>query len=370
MAKLKLQLSKYDYQLLFLVLGISIFGLLMVYNASVVIATRDFSDKYFYFKNQGIWFGLGIVLLFITSRIDYHIYQKWALPIFLVAIGLLIAVFLPGIGGLEVLGAKRRVNLGPVGFQPAESVKLATTIFLAGYFASHKEIVTKKIIPFLVILGVLLGLIILQPDMGTAMIVVGTGLGMFFLAGGNLSYFLILAPFLAAGAIGLILVAPYRLARLKTLIDPTTDLQGAGYHINQVLIALGNGGLLGLGLGKSRQKFEYIPEVATDSIFAVIAEELGFIKVSIVILLFLFILLKIINIAQKAPDKFGQLLAGGIAVYIGIQVLFNLGSMVALVPLTGVPLPFISYGGSSLIVNLAAIGIVLNISRQAVVSKR
>ena len=366
-----------DWLLIFLVLGLTVFGVIMVGNASVVEAYRDFGNKFYYFRLQTFWAILGLSAFFVFSFFDYRRLKKITIPLMLFSLFSLIVVLIPGLG-TKVLGARRWLVLGPLTFQPAELAKLSFILYLAT-FLSNKNLSPeatepcfsnkRKLWPFLVILGVLLGLIMLEPDLGTAVVLAATSLVVYFVSGAPLLSLTLVGLTGILAGVGMILFSPYRRERLSTFLNPTHDPLGASYHIRQILLALGSGGLWGLGLGQSRQKYEYLPAVMTDSIFAVIAEELGFIGGAAILLAFLFIIWRGFKIAQGAPDRFGQLLAVGITAWIGLQALINLAAMVALVPLTGVPLPFISYGGSSLVVTLAGMGILINISKYRVVKK-
>lgn len=349
---------KFDKPLLFTVLALVIFGVVMVSNASVVDATRTFGDELFYAKRQLYRALAGLAIMLVLTRVPYQFYSKFSLPIFGATLLLLILVLIPGLG-THALGARRWINLVVIDFQPAELAKLTLCIYFAHLFAKKTSI-----LPFLFALGSVIGLVMLEPDLGTTVIIVLLSAVIYFASGASLVYFLGLIPLgLVAGAL-FILTSSYRRDRLLTFFNPASDPLGASYHIRQVLIALGSGGLFGLGLGQSRQKYLYLPEPATDSIFAIIGEELGFLGGMAVISLFLFLVWRGLRIAQRAEDPFGRLLAVGITSWIGIQAFINLSAMVALVPLTGVPLPFLSYGGSALILNLAAIGILLNISQK------
>lgn len=339
---------------------LTIFGILMVYDASSVSALRDFGDKFYYLKEQIKWFGLGLFSLFFLSRFDYKKLYILSPLILLAAIGFLLLVFIPGLG-IKAYGASRWLDFRLFSFQPSEIAKLASVIYLSAWFSGKEK---GRIWPFLFLSGVLLTLIFLQPDMGTAVILALTSFFLYFLSGAPLWHLGVLAPL--AGFLGFILIriSPYRFKRLLSFVNPDFDPLGISYHLRQILMALGSGGLFGLGIGQSRQKYAYLPESMTDSIFAIIAEEIGFLGVSVLILFLLFCLWRGFNIAKAAPDRFGQLLAAGITSWLGIQIFINLAAMVALIPLTGVPLPFISYGGSSLVVAMSGIGILLNISRQ------
>lgn len=349
----------FDWVFLGAILFLVFFGILMVFEASSVSAAVDFGDKYHYLKDQLRWAGLGLIAMMATAFFDYRRYYKLAVPILLVTIISLILVFVPGLG-VKVLGAHRWINFRFFILQPSELTKLAAIIYLSAWL-SFKE--RGRFIAFLLFIGTLVGLVLLEPDLGTAFIIVSVSMTVYFVSGAPIKQFVALLPISLVGVVGLALSAPYRFRRLTTFLDPGSDPLGASYHIRQILIGLGSGGLFGVGLGKSRQKFSYLPEATTDSIFAIIAEELGFIGGVILILVFFLLIYRGFQIAQKAPDNFGKLLASGITAWIAIQTLVNLCSMVALVPLTGIPLPFISYGGSSLVVIMTACGIILNIER-------
>ncbi len=331
----------------------------MVYDSSVAIAIRDFADQYHFVREQFRWLVAGSCLLLVMSWIDYHRWYKLALPILVFTLFLLGLVFLPGVG-IRALGAHRWIHAGFFVFQPAELAKLALVIYLAAWFSFPEK---RRIGAFLLLLGMVVGLVVAEPDLGTALIILTTAVAMYFFSGAPLWQFALLVPLFALGVGGLAIFSPYRLKRITTFLNPETDPLGASYQIRQVLLALGSGGWFGIGIGKSRQKYEYLPEANTDSIFAIVGEELGFIGTAILILLFLFMVWRGFRIAKRAPDTFGKFLALGISSWIGFQTLLNLAAMVALVPLTGIPLPLVSYGGSSLIMTLVALGVLLNISR-------
>ena len=283
---------------------------------------------------------------------------------------MLIAVLIPGIG-VEAGGAKRWINLGSLGtLQASEFVKFGLIIYLAYWFEKKGQRIKSlydTLLPFVGILLVIFFLIIQEPDMGTAMTTAGIAVTMFFVAGASWPHIVGLVTTGLAGVVALIVVEPYRFRRLLTFLNPGADPLGAGYHFNQALLAIGSGGLLGLGYGHSRQKFAYLPEAASDSIFAVIGEELGLVGcLFFVILPFAIIVWRGLTIARTAPDTFGRLLAFGITAWIGLQAVLNIGAIVGLIPLTGVPLPFVSLGGTALVFNLIACGVLLNISKQTI----
>lgn len=354
------QTKKTDYWLLALALILTAFGLLMVYDSSQVEAFRDLGDRYYFFRSQVIWVGLGLGGLIFTTFFNYKIYQKLSLVFFIGSLILLTLVFIPGLG-VQAGGAHRWLRLAGFTIQPAEIIKLSTIIFLAHLF--EKQV---RVAPFLIILGLVSLIIgILQKDLGSAIIYTLISLSLYFVAGGPIKHFLPLIGMGLLGFVGFVLTSSYRMKRVLAFLDPFADPQGFSYHISQVLIALGSGGLLGLGVGQSRQKFAYIPEVSTDSIFSVIGEEFGFIGGVILLIVIGLLVFRGFKIASEAQDNFGRLLASGLTIWLGSQAVVNLASMVSLVPLTGVPLPFISYGGSALLANLIAVGILLNISKSS-----
>lgn len=353
-------MKRFDLLLFGITIFLTLFGLLMIYDASSVIAYNTFGDKYYYIKEQLIWVGVGFFALIIFTYLDYHKLYNLALPLLLVALGCLVLVFIPGIGA-GAKGANRWINLHAFTLQPAEFVKLELAIYLAAWFSNKEK---GRFFAFVLLIGAVLLLILLEPDFGTASIVLAEAIIIYFLQGGNILYFLFGGPVIAVIGFLLIKLQPYRAARLNTFLSMGKSLDSASYQVRQILIALGSGGLFGVGIGNSLQKYAYLPENVTDSIFPIIGEELGFVGATILIILFAILVWRGFKIAARAKDLFGKLLAAGIMSFIGIQIIVNLGSMTALFPLTGVPLPFISYGGSALVIDLASIGILLNISRQ------
>lgn len=352
------QEKKVDIWLLTTVFILVVFGLIMVYDASVVQAFKDFSDKYYYIKQQLIWVILGLVGLTLFSIFDYHNLRTLAPFIFFGSLILLLAVFIPGLG-VAAGGAHRWLNFGYFSVQPAEIVKLTSVIFFASLFEKKP-----RLMPFILIV-ILICVVVgfFQKDLGSTIVFLLTSLLIYLISGASLIYFLSFIPLAILGFIFFVSFSVYRKNRILAFLDPFTDPQGFSYHISQVLIALGSGGLFGLGLGQSRQKFEYIPEVTTDSIFAVIGEEFGFLGAVLLILLISYLVYRGLKISENAPDNFGKILSFGLTGWLGIQAIINLSAMVSLIPLTGVPLPFISYGGSALLANLVAVGILLNISK-------
>ncbi|MEX0621729.1 MAG: putative lipid II flippase FtsW [Candidatus Woykebacteria bacterium] len=353
----KTQVHKPDLILLGTTITLVIFGLLMVYNASPVTSLRDFGDPLHLIRFQVIWALVGLILGFIIFKIPYTFWRKVSPLIIIFAVILLLAVFIPGLGA-KIYGAQRWLRIGLVGVQPAEFAKLAYIVYLSAFLS--KKV---KLAQFLLITGLLAGIVLIQKDMGTTIIITSIGLALYFVAGGVLLHFLILAPVIFTTAAALVLTSSYRKARFLAFFDPQLDPKGITYHISQALIALGSGGLFGVGLGESRQKYGFIPEVTTDSIFAVVGNELGFVGSVVLIAAFLLIIYRGFKIARLAPDKFSFLVAVGITTWIGLQSLINIAGLSAVLPLTGVPLPFVSYGGSSLVSIILAVAILLNISR-------
>ncbi len=373
-------MARPDYVLGLLVLGLTLFGVLMVYNTGVVVAHEEFGDKFWFLKNQSLWALIGISGGYVVSNIHYSRWKSWAKPLYLISVALLILVLIPGLSP-EIYGARRRLSfpvglpfLGHLSVQPSEMAKFTVVLYLASWLPTlipqgkgkgTKPPVLKAIMPFLGTLGLILGLIMLQPDLGTSLIIGGSAMMVYFLSGVPLTGVLMVALLGVIGAAGFAFSSEYRRNRIFTFLNPAEDTLSLSYHINQIFIALGSGGLLGVGLGHSRQKYQYLPEVTTDSIFAVIGEELGFLGASLVIVAFVVIIWRGFEIIKGCEDPFGRLLATGIVSIISVQAFLNLMSMVSLIPLTGVPLPFISYGGSSLTMLLIEVGILLNISKYA-----
>jgi cell division protein FtsW len=355
-------MKRFDILLFTTVTCLTLFGLFMVYDASSVLAFNVYNDKYQFIKDQFVWAIIGFMMLFIMYRVDYHKWAYMALPALIGALILLVLVFAPVVGS-GAKGANRWIDFQFFRLQPAEFVKLALAIYLSAWF-SHKE--KRRALAFALLLGAVLLLIMLQPDLGTASIILVEAVTIYYLSGGSVKYFFIAGPVVALIGYFYIILEPYRMSRLTSFLNISgSSFEGVSYHVKQILIALGSGGIMGLGIGNSIQKYAYLPENVTDSIFPIFAEEFGFIGSVILIVVFAFLVWRGIFIASRARDSFGKLLAGGIIAFIGVQAVINLAAMTALVPLTGVPLPFISYGGSALVVDLASMGILLNIYKQS-----
>ncbi len=355
-----------DRQLIWAVGALIAFGLVALTSASSVLGFEKFHDNFYFIKHQ-VMFGLlpGLLMFFVIMRIPYERLRQCALPLFGFSLLLLVLVLIPGIG-VKLGGARSWFNIFGISFQPAELAKLGFILYLAHWLDKKGEGLSDfktGFIPFMLITLLVLGLVALQPDVGTMMIIAAIAAVMFFAAGGRYRHIglMVLGGVLAIFL--LIKAAPYRAERFLTFLNPSHDPQGQGYQINQALIAVGSGGMFGVGLGHSRQKFRYLPEVTGDSIFAIVAEELGFFLSSALMVLFLWFILRVCKVAEGAPDNFGRFAAIGIGAWIGAQSLLNIGAMINILPLTGLPLPFISYGGSSLLTLLAAVGVLISISQ-------
>ncbi|MFA6416973.1 MAG: putative lipid II flippase FtsW [Patescibacteria group bacterium] len=356
-----------DKSLIAAVMVLLIFGLVLLFSASSVVSYARYGNTYFYFLNQLTAIAIGLAAFFIVSKIDYRVWRKYAFLFLIFSIVLLTLVFIPGIRS-EYGTARSWINLFGHSFQPAELVKLSFLIYLATWLEAKKGDLNSfsgGIVPFLFILGIISLLMLAQPDLGTLFIIAFTAMMVFFVGGGKIKHIFLVVVF--AGLLLFLMLSmksSYQSDRFKCLKDPSYSAQDKCYQINQSLIAVGSGGWLGRGLGQSRQKFMYLPEVWGDSIFSIASEEMGFIFSSLLLLLFLFIFYRGLMIASAAPDLYGQTLATGIVVWLAVQTFLNIGGMINLIPMTGVPLPFISAGGSAILSALIAMGILVNISKQ------
>jgi len=362
-----------DWWLLAILLTLVMFGLVMVYSASFGLAIAEGGTTYQYLARQSIYAFIGLIGLVVAMQVDYHILRRWAFPAIAFSVLLLAAlIVVPGLG-TEVYGAKRWIYVGPISIQPSEIAKLALVIYLASWLSGKGTRIRSfsyGMVQFAVVMGLLIGLVMLEPDLGTSILLATVGLAMFFVAGANLFQF---ATSLFVGGtlfLSLALSAPYRRERLLVFLDPESDLRNLGWQLFQARLALGSGGLFGLGLGASRQKFTWLPAPHNDAIFAIVGEELGLAGCFFLLMLFCALGLRGYRIARRAPDAFGALIAVGITTWLIFQAMFNIGGVVTAIPFTGIPMPFISYGGSSLIVAMVGVGILLNISRQTVEPRR
>lgn len=342
-----------------------IIGLIMLSSAGIVEGQKKFDSSSYYFVHQ-ILFGVfpGLVLFILFSKIPYDKWHKFALPLLIIALGLMVLVLVPSLG-VGVKGAQRWLDLRVATIQPSEFLKFALIIYLAAWFSrrSKGNVGIGDLIPFFLILGLVGVLLILQPDFGTLGIVMIIAIAMYFFSGAKLWHFGILIAVIALLLVVLSIAAPYRFNRIKAFLNPQEDKQGTSYHINQALISIGSGGVFGLGYGQSQQKVAYLPEPVGDSIFAVIVEEMGFVGGVVLVALFLLLLMSLMQIAKTSPDLFGRLFVLGFAVWIGGQAFINIAAISGLMPLTGVPLPLISFGSSSLVSLMAGMGIVHNIAK-------
>ncbi|MBN3033892.1 MAG: putative lipid II flippase FtsW [Candidatus Saganbacteria bacterium] len=354
-----------DYIFLFAVLALSAVGTIMVFSASPTLALR-LGDSFYFIKRQIFYLALGLAALCFACRLDLAVLKKRSGLIFLVSVLLLVIIYLPGVGR-KVLGASRWIELGILSFQPSELIKFTLVLFLAVYLAASREKLGdlfRGFLPPVLLTGLIAALIIKQPDLGTALTISLTAFVMLFVAGADWRQSGVLAGLGLASLLALSLSSAYRLRRLLAYLDPWKDPQGSGFQIIQSLLAVGSGGLFGLGLGASRQKYFYLPQQFTDFIFAILCEELGFVGGVIIVALFCLLAYRGLMIALAAADPFKNLLALGLVSWLTVQALLNIMVVIGLVPTTGIPLPFISYGGTATVINLFAAGVVLNISRR------
>lgn len=355
-----------DYPLLAVAIALLAFGLIMVYSASSPSAyIYQKGDSAYYFKYQFIWAVIGVVAMVFMIFYDYRNLSKHIILIAVVCLSLLIAVLIPGIG-IKLNGARRWINLGITTFQADEAAKLGVILLLSHSLAKNYprlEKFWKGLVPYIMLVGAFDALIVLEPHNSCVLIITLTAGVILIAAGAKIKHFVAVALVLIGVAAVLVMIQPYVLQRVFTFLDPWSDTQGTGYQIIQSLYAIGSGGILGLGLGKSRQKFLFIPEPQNDFIFSILAEELGLIGVILVIVLFMIFIYRGIKIARHAPNLFGTLTATGITSMIAIQVILNVAVVTSSMPVTGIPLPFFSYGGTALLFNFIEVGILLSISR-------
>jgi cell division protein FtsW len=356
-----------SYPLLLAVIGLVAGGVVMVYSASSVMAYIANDDPSFYGVQQAIFAVIGLTLMYVLSRTDFRLLRYLAIPGYLLTLVLLAAVLIPGIG-TEIAGSRRWIVLPVVGgFQPAEIAKLAICLYLAHWLdrrGSAAKGFWNGFVPFGLLVAPGFLLILLEPDLGTAGVYVAAAVAIFFMSGANLLYLGAIGSAVVAGAALMIMNTPYQLQRVQSFLDPFQDPLHTGYNTIQGLMALALGGITGLGLGASKQKYLYLPAPSTDFIFAIIGEEWGLIGTLAVVIGFMVIAYQGYKIAINAPDTFSGLLAAGITTWLVVQACINMMVVTALLPVTGIPLPFISYGGSALTINLAAVGILLSISRE------
>jgi len=356
--------KKPDLILLLVTLLLVTIGTVMIYSSSSILATEKFRDGQFFLKKQIFFLCLGLLIMVLITKIPYYKLRKLAWPGIALSVLFLLLMWVPHLG-VRAGGAVRWLNLGVFSFQVSEMVKVALILFLAHFLTEKanriKEFKQGLLIP-LAVMGGLLGLIILQPDFGTTVIIAVIGFLMIYLAGGRLLHLGAVCAAFIPLAVWLLLKKSYRLARLMAFLDPWKDPRHSGFQIIQSLISFGSGGPLGVGIGDGMQKLFYLPEPHTDFILSVIAEESGFIGVGLILFLYAILILRGFQIALKAPDMFGNLLASGLTMMLALEAVINIAGVMGLIPLKGLALPFLSYGGTSLIMSLTAVGMLLNIS--------
>lgn len=358
--------KKVDKILLLTTIVLSLFGILMIYSSSSIWAEYKFNDSFHYLKYQSIFFLIGLIIMYIISKINYKFYYQKSNLIIIICLILLILVLIPGIGSVRN-GSRSWFGIGSLGIQPSEAAKLGLIIFTSKYLSNSERYVKnylKGVFPILGITLLFFLLIMLQPDLGTGVILVMAIISLLFIAGVNMKFFILGGVIGIIGVVILIIIAPYRMDRITSFIDPWSDALGTGFQIIQSLYAIGPGGLLGTGFGNSIQKHFYLPEPQTDFIFSIIAEEFGVAGAFIVVGLFTIILWRSIKISLNTKDLFSKYLSFGIIFQMIFQTIMNLMVVIGMIPVTGVTLPFLSYGGSSLLISMASIGILLNISRE------
>src|SRR4030042_1484256 len=354
-----------DRGLIVVIFLLIILGLVILSNASGIISIEIKGNPYYYLIHQLLYgVGPGLIILFICQKINYKFWRKISLVIFFGSLVLMILVFIPGLGYYHA-GAQRWFTWGPIFIQPSDFLKLGFVIYLSAFLSKKENKKINTLIPFLAIMILAGALLVFQPDAGTLGVIAIVGFVIYFLSGAKLYQWLAVLISYIIGFFALIKFFPYRMAGFMVFLHPNLDPKGISYQINQALIAIGSGGILGVGLGYSQQKYHYLPEPMGDSIFAIFAEEAGFIGAIIILSLFLLFGFKGLKISKKAPDDFGKLLAAGITSWLLIQALINISAITGLIPLTGVPLPFVSYGGSAFVAVLSGMGIPINISKYA-----
>lgn len=360
---MKSKQKHFDFGFLLIVLALIAFGLVMVFSSSSEAARVNHGDALYFIKRQTAWAIISIFCMFVTSGIDYRRYKKLSKPAMGLAFILLVAVLIVGV---EINGGKRWLDLKVIGFQPSEVAKLALILFFANGLSGNGKQLKRfgtGFLPYICILGIIAILLLAEPHMSATVVIVLIGVAMLFAAGAKISHLALIGSLGFGAGIALIFSSPYRLQRLTSFQDPFKDILGDGWQIVQSLYAIGSGGLFGVGFGRSRQKFLYIPEPHNDFIFSIICEELGYIGAVAVIFMFAILIFKSVMIAINAPDKFGSLVATGITTLVAVEMIINVLVVTSTMPVTGMALPFFSYGGTSLLMHAVAMGIMLNISK-------
>jgi len=354
-----------DHTLLFVTLTLALMGLVMVFSASAIVAGNRFQDPEFFLKRQIAWLGFGFLLMHLTSRIDYMLWKKLSIPILGCMVLLLVMVLVPSLG-VAVKGARRWLRLGSISIQPAEMAKLVVVMYLAKYLTKKADKLAdfrSGLLPVLLVIGVLAGLILLEPDLGTVLVIGMVTVAVLFLGGARITHLVGLGLCAIPAVLMLILSSGYRRQRLMSFLAPWKDASDSGFQITQSFLAFGSGGPFGVGLGEGKQKLFFLPEAHTDFVLALVGEELGLAGTATVILLFVVFVLRGFQIAARAREPFGKYLGMGITLLIGVQALVNAAVVTGLLPTKGLTLPFVSYGGSSLVVSFVGVGMLLSISR-------
>jgi len=354
-----------DHSLLIITIVLALVGLVMVFSASAVVAGNRFHDPGYFLKRQLAWLAFGFLLLHLASHIDYIWWKRLSFPLLGLTVVLLVMVLMPSFG-VAVKGARRWLRLGQISIQPAEIAKLVAVMYLAAYLAKKEDRLTgffSGLAPALLVIGVLSGLVLLEPDLGTVIVMGTVAISLLFLGGARLSHLLSLGLCAVPAVMVLVLSSSYRRQRLMTFLAPWKDASDAGFQITQSFLAFGSGGLFGVGLGEGKQKLFFLPEAHTDFVLALVGEELGLVGTAVIILLFALFAIRGFQVAARARMPFGRYLGMGITLLIGVQALINACVVTGLVPTKGLTLPFVSYGGSSLVTCMFGVGILLNISR-------
>lgn len=346
-------------------------GLISIYSTTAIFAEQSTGNTLFFFKRQLLWVVVGFLAFFVAMRIKYDLLRKISKPLLVLGVFLLVLVLFPQFGR-EAGGARRWLSLGGFSFQPVEIVKLFLVVYLAAYLADKQKYIGKLrgFLPPVVIIMLIGGLVILQPDLGTALLIVMTSFIMLFVGGTKISYLVGTVISFIPALYFLVFEVAFRRRRMLAFLDPWSDPSGAGYQVIQSLLALGSGGVWGVGLGQSQQKLFFLPAAHTDFIFSIIGEEMGLVGTGAIIILFILFIWVGIKIAWGAPDLFGYLLAMGITMIIGLQAAINIGVATGSLPTMGIPLPFISFGGSSLIFAMTGTGLLINVSRSSIKSSK
>lgn len=352
--------NKFFLPLITIPIILSLVGLIFIFEASAVGSVKEFGDSLHYLKSQIVWIFLAITLMIIFSLTDYRKLYLLSFFSLIATIILLVVVLIPGIG-FKAGGARRWIDFGFFNLQPTELAKFSIIIYLSSWFSNKEK---KRFLPFIALIGFLVFLTILQPNMGTAIIIFLIGLTIYYFSGANLIDFVVILGGALVSFYFLIKISPYRFNRLLAFFNPAIDPLGISYHINQIFISLSSGGLFGRGFGASRQKYLFLPEAHTDSIFAIIGEEYGFIGALVLISIYFVFIYKIYHLIRLAPDRLSKLITIGIFAFFNLQFIINLAGIVGLLPITGVPLPFLSYGGSNLLISFALIGIMMNVEKR------